>query len=291
MTPPSRIVICGAGAIGASVAYFLARRGARPFVVDRAGPGAAASGRAAGFLAADWNAGTPLDALMRASFALHREIAEELGAERLGYRPMDALMTAAADEGTSSATAGCPTRSGSTATSSLTRSSADPTTTAQVNPLQFTRALDRGRGGAGSDAGHRGRRRDGVAGPVGAVTGVSIDGESHPADVVVLALGPWTSRRSGGWRCPRCSAPRREHRARRRGAGPGGLQRVPHPRGAAQHPRDLPTPRRSRLRQRLLRARRPARRPGRDRAERSRPARSSTAGPACTPARSATPRW
>ena len=27
---------------------------------------------------------------MRASFALHREIADELGAERLGYRPMDA---------------------------------------------------------------------------------------------------------------------------------------------------------------------------------------------------------
>src|SRR5262245_31437769 len=98
MTGPGRIVICGAGAMGSSTAYFLTKRGARPLVIDRARPAAAASGKAAGFLALDWNAGTPLDDLARASFALHREIAEELGPERLGYRPMAALMTAAADE-------------------------------------------------------------------------------------------------------------------------------------------------------------------------------------------------
>ncbi len=35
---------------------------------------------------------------------------------------------------------------------------------------------------------------DGLAfdGPCGAVSGVSVDGEERPADVVVLALGPWT---------------------------------------------------------------------------------------------------
>ncbi|HSJ72710.1 MAG TPA: FAD-dependent oxidoreductase, partial [Miltoncostaeaceae bacterium] len=67
MSAPKRIVICGAGAIGASTAYSLTRRGARPTIVDRARPGAAASGRAAGFLALDWLAGTPLDELARAS--------------------------------------------------------------------------------------------------------------------------------------------------------------------------------------------------------------------------------
>ena len=41
MTAP-RIVVCGAGVIGASVAYSLASRGAAPVVVDRARPGAAA---------------------------------------------------------------------------------------------------------------------------------------------------------------------------------------------------------------------------------------------------------
>jgi glycine/D-amino acid oxidase-like deaminating enzyme len=94
---PSRIVICGAGVVGASVARALARRGARPLVVDRAGTAAAASGKASGLLALDWSAGTPLDAISRAGFAMHRELADELGAARIGYRPTDALMTAAAD--------------------------------------------------------------------------------------------------------------------------------------------------------------------------------------------------
>lgn len=193
MTPPGRIVICGAGAIGASVAYFLARRGARPFVVDRAGPGAAASGRAAGFLAADWNAGTPLDALTRASFALHRELAEELGAERLGYRPMDALMTAAADEGDLERYRRLPNPDWLDGNVVAHEVIGGPETTAQVNPLQFTQtlletAVERGAKFATGVV-------DGMAfaGPDGAVSGVSIDGVHHPADVVVVALGPWTS--------------------------------------------------------------------------------------------------
>jgi glycine/D-amino acid oxidase-like deaminating enzyme len=57
-----RIVICGRGVIGASVAYFLSLRGARPLVVDPARPGAA-SGKGSGFLALDRCAGTPLDEL------------------------------------------------------------------------------------------------------------------------------------------------------------------------------------------------------------------------------------
>ena len=68
-----------------------------------------------------------------------------------------------------------------------------PETTAQVNPLQFTRtlletAVERGATFATGVV-------DGMAfaGPDGAVSGVSIDGVDHPADVVVMALGPWTS--------------------------------------------------------------------------------------------------
>src|SRR4051812_12982526 len=99
MSEPPRIVVCGAGAIGAPVAWFLPLRGPPPLTVDRPGPPPPASGKPPGFLAEDWSAGPPLDRLMRASFALHAEIASELGAERIGYRPMEALMTAAADEG------------------------------------------------------------------------------------------------------------------------------------------------------------------------------------------------
>ena len=192
MTGGERIVICGAGAIGASVAYFLTRRGARPAVIERARPAAAASGRAAGFLALDWNAGTPLDELARASFGLHRELADELGAERLGYRPMDALMTAAADDEDLERYRRLPNPGwldGNVVAHEVIGGAA---TTAQVDPRRFTTvlleaALERGAELVTGVV-------DGLAfdGPCGAVSGVSVDGEERPADVVVLALGPWT---------------------------------------------------------------------------------------------------
>ena len=188
-----RIVVCGAGAIGASVAWFLARRGAAPLVVDRARPGAAASGKAAGFLAEDWSAGTPLDGLMRASFALHAEIAEELGAERIGYRPMDALMTAAADEGSVEPYRRLESPAWLDGNVAVHEVIGDTATTAQVNPYAFTTALVEDAAARGATA------RTGVLEGIdldpdtGAVTGVVIDGATEPADVVVLALGPWTS--------------------------------------------------------------------------------------------------
>lgn len=194
MTPPSRIIICGAGAIGASTAFHLARRGAAPTLVDRARPAAAASGRAAGFLAADWCAGTPLDALARASFALHRELAAELGAERLGYRPMEALMTAAADEGDLERYRRLPNPGWLDGNVVAHERIGSAETTAQVDPLRFTEAMAEEAVAAGA------RLLTGVVDGLtfdegsGAVTGVSIDGAHHPADAVVLALGPWTSR-------------------------------------------------------------------------------------------------
>jgi glycine/D-amino acid oxidase-like deaminating enzyme len=194
MSPPERIVICGAGAIGASCAWFLARRGARPLVVERARPGAAASGKSAGFLARDWSAGTPLDALARASFALHRELAEELGAERLGYRPMDALMTAAADDLDLESYRRLPNPGWLDGNVIAHEVIGSTDTTAQVNPLQFTRTLL-------EDAVEHGAQVqtavvEGLAfdGPDGALSSVTVDGVAHPADAVVLALGPWTAR-------------------------------------------------------------------------------------------------
>ena len=56
-----RIVICGGGVISACTAYFLKRRGVEVIVVERTEVANAASGKAGGFLALDWCAGTPLD--------------------------------------------------------------------------------------------------------------------------------------------------------------------------------------------------------------------------------------
>src|SRR4051812_43031516 len=74
---PVRVVICGGGVIGACTAYFLSRRGVAVTVVERSEIAAAASGKAGGFLALDWCAGTPLDALARRSFLLHAELSRE----------------------------------------------------------------------------------------------------------------------------------------------------------------------------------------------------------------------
>ena len=46
--------------IGAAIAYYLSRRGARPIVVERTGVACAASGKSGGFLALDWCDGTAL---------------------------------------------------------------------------------------------------------------------------------------------------------------------------------------------------------------------------------------
>src|SRR3981081_1899249 len=54
MTPPRHVIVCGAGVMGAAVAYYLARRGVAVTVVERSGVACAASGKSGGFLALDW---------------------------------------------------------------------------------------------------------------------------------------------------------------------------------------------------------------------------------------------
>ena len=49
-----RIVICGGGAIGVAIAYFLSRRGGQPIVIERHTVAGAASGKSGGFVARDW---------------------------------------------------------------------------------------------------------------------------------------------------------------------------------------------------------------------------------------------
>ena len=79
------VLICGGCVIGASIAYFLSRRGIAVTVIERCGVACAASGKSGGFLARDWCDGTPLQPLARRSFDLHAELAERLG-NCWGYR-------------------------------------------------------------------------------------------------------------------------------------------------------------------------------------------------------------
>src|SRR5258708_1950714 len=84
-----RVVIWGGGVIGACTAYFLSRRSIDVIVVEGTEVAAAASGKAGGFLALDWCAGSPLDALARRSFALHAALPNEIAGD-WGYRRMTA---------------------------------------------------------------------------------------------------------------------------------------------------------------------------------------------------------
>ena len=192
-------MVCGAGVIGASVAYFLARRGVAVTVVERSAVAGAASGKSGGFLALDWCDGSPLGPLARQSFALHAELARELHAE-YGYRRMDTFMLAARERGTVPGGHRVPAPAWLDGAGVVTAALGSTETTAQVDPARFTRALlDAARAsgcvlrsGVVEDV----VRRDGVA------RGVAVDGETLDADAVVLAMGPWTGRLAGRLRLP-----------------------------------------------------------------------------------------
>jgi glycine/D-amino acid oxidase-like deaminating enzyme len=67
MSSHKRIVICGGGAIGAAIAYFTSRRGARPILIERHEVAGAASGKSGELPALDW-CRSPVDQLARRSF-------------------------------------------------------------------------------------------------------------------------------------------------------------------------------------------------------------------------------
>jgi glycine/D-amino acid oxidase-like deaminating enzyme len=199
MTSPRHVIVCGAGVVGASVAYFLARRGLRVTAIERTGVACAASGKSGGFLALDWCDNTVVEGLARASFALHAELARELATD-YGYRRMDTYMVAARETGQISGghhAAAPPWIDGPAIVGGAIGT---PETTAQVHPARFTEALlDAARA-------HGAPLRLGVVEAVavreGIARGVVVDGEPLEADAVVLAMGPWTGR-VGGVRLPR----------------------------------------------------------------------------------------
>jgi glycine/D-amino acid oxidase-like deaminating enzyme len=177
--------------MGASVAYFLARRGVAVTMVERLGVACAASGKSGGFLALDWCDGSPLGPLARASFALHAELARAIGID-YGYRRMDTFMLAARERGSVADRHRVAAPGWLDGAGVVTAALGSTETTAQVHPARFTAALLEAAGA---------RLRIGVVDEVvqrdGAARGVRVGGETLDADAVVLALGPWTGRLVG----------------------------------------------------------------------------------------------
>jgi glycine/D-amino acid oxidase-like deaminating enzyme len=194
------VIVCGAGVVGASVAYFLARRGVAVTVVERSGVACAASGKSGGFLALDWCDGSPLGPLARASFALHAELAKEIPTD-YGYRRMDTFMLAARERGalTGGHRVAAPRWLDGSGIVTATLGSTE--TTAQVTPARFTAALLEAAQTRGAKL-HIGVVED-VVRHDGAASGVvTADGQTLHGDAVVLAMGPWTGRIAARVRLP-----------------------------------------------------------------------------------------
>ena len=185
-----RVLVAGGGVIGTSIAYFLARRGIRPIVVERTGVAHAASGKSGGFLALDWCDGTPIEALARRSFALHGRLADELGGN-WGFRRMTTYGGYAhggKDFGPADGTT-LPWLSKNVA---IERQLGTGATTAQVHPGEFTKAMMSAAEARGAEL-----RRGAMTGVLRSgdgtrVRGAEVDGEALAADAVVIAMGPWS---------------------------------------------------------------------------------------------------
>ena len=138
-----KVVICGGGIIGCSLAYYLTLLNEEldVSVIERASVACHSSGKAGGFLALDWNDRSPVGPLARASYALHKELSQTLKNDTgidIQYRELDTYSLSAApyttklrsnDQNWIDCKVNSKERLGS------------PKTTSQVNPYQLTNAL------------------------------------------------------------------------------------------------------------------------------------------------------
>jgi glycine oxidase len=206
----SDVVVIGAGAIGCSVAYFLAGAGARVTVVERGEIGREASWASAGMVSAQPPGDDPLSRFYREGAALFPEFAaairEETGID-IGYwrcgsvrlcrdavawRGREAEFHVLREAGVSvECWSGEEVHSHAPALAPDTVGALYFPTAAQVRPPRFVRALAAGAARRGA----RFRTGEPVIGFARAgdrVTGVVTPGGTLPAETVVVAAGAWS---------------------------------------------------------------------------------------------------
>ncbi|KAJ8568900.1 hypothetical protein K7X08_032597 [Anisodus acutangulus] len=203
---PKNVAVCGGGVIGVCTAYFLSKNGAKVTLIEQSSVACAASGKAGGFLALDWCDGGPAACLARASFNLHRSLAQELnGPQSYGYRPLTTLSVSIDESSLSSSSLGIhkildssrptgPLPSWVNGTAKSPRTIGSTESTAQVHPQLFTKTLlSKAMEDYGVDLVIGKAER--VETAEGKTRGVVLeDGREIAVDAVVLALGPWTKR-------------------------------------------------------------------------------------------------
>lgn len=190
-----RVVICGGGVIGACAAYFLAKAGAEPVLIERAEVACGASGKSGGFLALDWCDGGPLGPLARRSFALHRSLAEAMPG-RWGYRGVETLHLLYDARRPGSRARGGDLPLWLAADIGRGQRLGSGASTAQIDPAAFTRAMLEAAIAAGGGQ-SRAVAIDLARNAAGRVTGVITDLGVIEGDAVILALGPWAGLMGG----------------------------------------------------------------------------------------------
>jgi glycine/D-amino acid oxidase-like deaminating enzyme len=196
-----RVVVCGAGVIGAATAYFLSRRGAQVTVIERNSVAGASSGKAGAFLALDWCAGSPLDALARRSFTLHAELADEFAREHGADWGYQRVTTFGGYSFGGQGARGQTQRGRDWLANGVTVTGQLGTTdsTAMVHPRLFTEALIGAAQALGAEL-RIGQVADVLRDDAGSTArGVLLAaGDTIEADAVVIAMGPW-SILAAGW--------------------------------------------------------------------------------------------
>lgn len=190
-----RVVVIGGGVVGASCAHFLVKRGYKPIVIEQCGVACHSSGKAGGFLALNWTSGA-VGKLAMASFKLHQELAEEFGAERIGYRQMKCVECGF---GSSLLQGGSPEQAWLDKTSGFSRELGTYGTVAQVNPKWLTEALMETCVTKGGQLIHA--KATGVdivheEGGLQRVRAVLTDSGEVECDAVVVAMGAWSEQAS-----------------------------------------------------------------------------------------------
>lgn len=196
------VVIAGAGVVGCTTAYYLAKEhGIASILVDPTGKIApAASGKAGGFLALDWNDYSPVGPLARRSFELHQEIADSLGADKLDYRRLTCAAIAVSGSGGGgpmSRPKGKKLQGVEWATGDAVqgvRSLGTEETIAQVHPKKLCEALWQETLSMAPNSKLVEGKVSGPAYTDGTLTGVRLHDDTVLAgDAMVYACGPWTA--------------------------------------------------------------------------------------------------
>lgn len=195
-----RVVIAGAGVIGVSTAYYLAKDfGVASTLIDPTGRIApAASGKAGGFLALDWNDHSPVGPLTRRSFALHQEIADELGADKIQYRRLECVAIPVGENNQSRRPSGRKLEGIEWAEGENAMGDAsilgDRSTIAQVHPKMLCEAMwEKIKELTPESELVRGTVVSEVYGDDGTVGAKLKDGSLVEGDALLYSCGPWTA--------------------------------------------------------------------------------------------------